>query len=82
MTRVFLLQHLHLLNDDDEDVKTLGIYSTRETALAAVERFRKLPGFCDTPQMADPSLPGVAEGFYIDEFEVDQDSWDEGFVTI
>lgn len=67
MNRVFLLQHLHLLNDDEEDVKTLGVYSSREEALIAVERFRLLPGFSDTPNMANPSLPGPAEGFYIDE---------------
>ena len=81
MNRVFLLQHLHHLNED-EDVKTLGIYSDREEALAAVERFRLLEGFKDTPQIANPSLPGVAEGFYIDEFELNQDSWSEGYVAV
>ncbi len=81
MTRVFLLEHVHVLDDDEENVKALGIYSTRESALAAVERFRKLPGFCDRPQMADHSLPGPAEGFNIDEYELDQDSWSEGYET-
>ncbi len=81
MSRVFLLQHLHLLNGDEEDVKTLGIYSTRAAGLAAVERFRKLPGFRDVPQIADTSAPGQAEGFYLDEFKLDQDSWPEGYET-
>jgi len=81
MTRVFLLQHLHVLGPDEEDVKALGIYSSREAALAAVERFRKLPGFCDTAQMADHSKPGPAEGFNIDEYEVDLDSWSKGYET-
>lgn len=81
MNRVFLLQHLHLLNDDEEDVKTLGIYSSRGEALAAVERLRLMPGFVGIPNMADPSLPESSEGFYIDEYELNQDSWAEGFVT-
>jgi hypothetical protein len=81
MTRVFFLEHLHVLGEDEEDVKALGIYSTREAALAAVERFRKLPGFSDTPQMADHSKPGPAEGFNIDEYELDQDNWSEGYET-
>jgi hypothetical protein len=82
MTRVFFLEHLHMLGDGEESVKALGIYSSREAALAAVERFRKLPGFCDIPQMADHSKPGPAEGFNIDEYEVDQDNWPEGYETL
>jgi hypothetical protein len=82
MSRVHLLQHLHILNGDEEDVKTLGIYSTRGAALAAIERFRVLPGFKDCPQLADTSAPGVAEGFYIDEYELDQDSWSAGYDTL
>jgi homoserine kinase type II len=82
MSRVFLLQHLHLLNGDEEDVKTLGVYSSREEALAAVKRFRLLPGFSDMPDMANPSLPGPAEGFSIDEYELNQDSWADGYSTV
>ncbi|MDR7153192.1 hypothetical protein J2W49_005172 [Hydrogenophaga palleronii] len=82
MTRiVFLLQHLHLVNGDEENVKTLGVFASRDSALAAVDRFRKLPGFRDAPQLANASAPGVSEGFYLDEFELDQDSWSEGYVT-
>jgi hypothetical protein len=82
MNRVFVIQHLHLMNGDEEDVKLLGVYSSRDEAVAAIERFRHLPGFKDIPNMADPSLPGSAEGFYIDEFELNQDSWSEGYVTV
>ena len=80
MSRVFVLQHLHLLNQDEEDVKLLGVYSSHAMACAAVERFRLLPGFREIPNMANPSLPGLAEGFSIDEYELDQDSWTEGFI--
>ena len=82
MTRAFLLQHLHLVDGVNEDVKTLGIYSSRESAEKAVARFRNLPGFRDVPQIADPSAFGAAEGFYIDEFELDQDSWASGYDTV
>jgi hypothetical protein len=82
MARVFLLEHLHILNDDEESVKTLGIYSTREAAVAAVDRFRLLPGFRDSPYFADHKLPGPAEGFNIDEYELDQDNWADGYVTV
>jgi hypothetical protein len=78
---VFLLQHLHRLPGGEDDVKTLGIYSSRTSAMSAVDRFRKMPGFRDTPQMADTSSPGLAEGFYLDESELDQDSWSEGYET-
>ena len=81
MKKAFLLQHLHLVDGGDEDVKTLGIYSSRESAEKAVVRFRGLPGFRDVPQMADPSAIGAGEGFYIDEFELDQDSWASGYQT-
>ncbi|MDR7304896.1 hypothetical protein [Rhodoferax saidenbachensis] len=82
MNRVFVLQHLHLLNGDEEDVKMLGVYSTRESALAAIERFRKLPGFREQPQMACSRATGASEGFHLDEHELDQDSWSEGFETV
>ena len=82
MNRVFVIQHLHLIKGEEEDVKLLGVYSSHDEAVAAVERFRQLPGFKDIPNMANPSLPGPAEGFYIDEFELNQDCWSEGYVTV
>jgi hypothetical protein len=83
MKRVFVLQHLHIINGDEEDVKMLGVYSSREEGLAAIERFRRLPGFRDTPQMAvHTDAPGNPEGFYLGEYELDQDSWDEGYETL
>jgi hypothetical protein len=67
--RVFLLQHVHSVNDDD-DIKTLGIYSSEALALEAVERFRMLPGFAATP-----------DGFSVDAFEIDQDHWTSGYIS-
>lgn len=57
LSRVLLLQHLHLLNDEEEDVKTLSIYSNREAALAAVQRFSVLPGFKISPRWQIPVNP-------------------------
>jgi hypothetical protein len=68
---VFLVQHVHVLEDREEDVKTIGIYSTREAAERAVERLKLQPGFRDTP-----------EGFTIDMYRLDQDHWEEGYVTL
>lgn len=67
---VFSLEHVHVFDDESEDVKLVGIYSTKEKAQAALERVANQPGFCDFP-----------DGFSIGEIVVDQDHWLEGFVT-
>jgi hypothetical protein len=70
MTHVYIVQHVHETDDGAEDVKLIGVYSSRETAEAATSRLSKEPGFRD-----DPS------GFHIDEYQVDRDHWAEGFST-
>lgn len=70
MKSVFVLQHVHSQQDDVEDVKFIGVYSSRENAEAAVARLRRLPGFSDAP-----------DGFHIDEYHIDQDQWIEGYVV-
>lgn len=71
MASVFVLQHVHTREDDVDDVKFIGVYSSREEAQAAVTRLGCLPGFADTP-----------DGFHIDEYRVDQDHWVEGYVAV
>lgn len=71
MASVFVLQHVHVLDDGNEDVKFIGVYSSRETAEGAVARLSRLPGFSDAP-----------DGFHVDEYRVDQDHWVEGYVTV
>ena len=68
---VFLVEHVHTLQDGEENVKAIGIYSTRQAAEEAVRRSRLLPGFRDAP-----------EGFTIDLYLLDQDGWAEGYVTV
>jgi len=81
-TKVFLLQHLNTLPDGSEDSKIIGIYSSRATAAAAIERLRDQPGFSSSPSLIDPTADEEVDGFYIDEYAVDKDNWPEGFVTV
>ncbi len=71
MGSVFVLQHVHAREDGVEDVKLIGVYSSRESAQAAVARLGRLPGFADAPN-----------GFHVDEYRVDQDQWAEGYVAV
>jgi hypothetical protein len=71
MQTVFLVHHVHELGDGREDVKLIGVFSTEERALAALERLKLQPGFRE-------SVPG----FHVERWTVDQVTWTEGFVTI
>jgi hypothetical protein len=70
MASVFVLQHVHVRDDDAEDAKFIGVYSSREKADAAVARLGRQPGFSEAP-----------DGFHVDEYRVDQDHWVEGCVV-
>ena len=71
MARVYVLQHLHAVDDEAEDVKLIGVYSSRENAQAAITRLVMVPGFSESPA-----------GFHIDEYQVDKDQWVEGYSTL
>jgi hypothetical protein len=71
MASVFVVQHVHERQDSDEEVKFIGVYSSREKAAVAVARLRRQPGFSDTP-----------DGFHVEEYRLDQDHWAEGYVTV
>lgn len=81
MTTVFVLQHVHLHPDGEEDVKLIGVYRTHEAACTAIERLIVQPGFCDHPRLLDPLVDDGKSGFTLDEYELDKDNWSEGFVT-
>lgn len=70
MASVYIVQHVHSRDDGAEDVKFIGVYSTREKAEAATARLCCQPGFSDAP-----------DGFHIDEYRVDHDQWVEGYVV-
>jgi hypothetical protein len=68
---VYVLQHVHALDDGTEDIKFIGVYSSRENAQSAIERLAKAPGFSEAPT-----------GFHVDEYQVDKDQWVEGYSTL
>ena len=70
MASVFVLQHVHVREGGVEDVKFIGVYSSRANADAAMARLGRLPGFSEAP-----------DGFHADEYRVDQDHWVEGYVV-
>ncbi len=68
---VFLVHHVHEIDEDSEDVKLIGVYSTEDGAQAAIARLSMQPGFRET-----------SSGFQIDRYTIDRDQWSEGFVTV
>ena len=65
---VYVLQHVHSKENDVDDMKFIGVYSSREKALAAIKRLGRAPGFSE-----------AANGFQVDEHQVDKDNWVEGY---
>ena len=57
--------------EDGDDLKILGAYSTEQRAQDRLLRARDLPGFRDEPDC-----------FLIDRYGLDEDLWTEGFVTM
>jgi len=51
MKSVFVVQHMNVLPDGQEDVKFIGAYRSSESAHAAIERLKTQPGFCDHPRL-------------------------------
>ena len=79
--KVYKLEHVHVLYDDVEDTKFLGIFSTKEKAEDAMQILAKQPGFKDFPKLIGGD--DIEEGFYITEEVVDEISgWKEGFTTV
>jgi len=56
--------------EDGDDPKILGIFSSQERAAARIELARGEPGFRDEPDC-----------FLVDEHTLDEDLWTGGFVT-
>jgi hypothetical protein len=66
----FLLQHVYEDAEGGEDIKVIGIYSSRQSAESAKVRLSRKPGF-------EQSMGG----FHVDEYILDQDNWAEGFLV-
>jgi len=70
MEKVFVVTHVHKLQNGEEDFKFVGVYATDADAEEAVLRARKRPGFSGSPN-----------NFSVDAYVIGQDHWVEGFVT-
>ena len=86
MKKIYLLQHSYTQTNlscdcsDDERVKIIGIYSSRAEAESAAKKAGTLPGFKKHPALIDYASDDENEnGFYIDEIEINKDSWTDGF---
>ena len=76
MSLVYVLTHaFEMKTSRDEELeewaKMIGVYTSEDEARKAVERLKTKPGFCDHPN-----------GFIIDPYELNQDGWQDGFITI
>ncbi len=69
--KVFVVEHVHEFEDGSEDAKLIGVYSTEQLARDAVARLSPQRGFRDSPQ-----------NFHVDAYDLDEDHWTEGFVTV
>jgi hypothetical protein len=67
--KVFLLQHVREEDAENEDIKTIGIYSTRANAIIAKRSLLNKPG-----------SRRQKNGFYINGYSLDQTFWIGGFV--
>ena len=68
--KVFLLDHVHETEFDKEDVKFIGVYSSKKSAKEAIARLSTKPGF-----------KKYIKGFQISCYELDKVRWTEEFVT-
>lgn len=67
---VFLVQHSYEIGEFEE-TKIIGIYSTREKAEIVIEQYKCIQGFKDYP-----------DRFYVSEYKIDKNHWEDGFVTL
>jgi len=75
-TSVFILHHVYeyTLEDGgyDEEVKLLGVFSTKGKGKKAIDFYKTLEGFKDHPE----------ECFHLEAFELDKNSsWTGGFAA-
>jgi len=73
MKIAYVLQHSYEVGQDGafDEVKFIGVYSSRQKAEQVIQRYIVLPGFRDYP----------IDCFHISEYEIDKDQWTEGFTT-
>ena len=65
---VYIVQHENPVN---EDVKLIGVFSSRRNANLAVEELKEKSGFSES-----------ADAFFVDRYELNKIFWTHGFVTV
>jgi RimJ/RimL family protein N-acetyltransferase len=68
---VYILWHTHVLSEDRDDSKLIGVYASEEAAKQAQVRVGGQPGFQQHP-----------EGFEVVGYELGKDHWEEGYATM
>lgn len=81
METVFVLWHVHVFDDGSDNAKLLGVYRSRAAAVMAVNRLKGQPGFIDQSGISDDES-GCEAGFHINEYALDKDHWEDGFITV
>ncbi|MBA3520163.1 MAG: hypothetical protein H0T75_21570 [Rhizobiales bacterium] len=71
MTDVWIIHHVRELEEENDDVLLIGIYSSFQKAEAAVSKLKAAPGFREHP-----------EEFQIEKYTLDEAHWNEGFITV
>jgi hypothetical protein len=67
LAAVFVVHHEYQRDDDRDETKLIGVYSTEAKAKSAIERLRVLPGFSECP-----------DSFTVDCYPIDAEHWIEG----
>jgi hypothetical protein len=70
MKFVYTVDHVYEVNDTEE-VKFIGVFSSRKVAQEAINQLRDKPGFRDHPKKA----------FLIGRVKIDRIGWTEGFCS-
>lgn len=72
MGTVYILQHSYEVGavGQFDEIKMIGVYSSREKAEKTIARYKMLLGFKDYPISC----------FYISKYEIDKDHWTDGFI--
>lgn len=78
MTHVYLPYHLHGLPSGNQQVLFIGAYASRPSALRAVKRLAKLPGFRKNPKLRDHKVDH-GDGFNLNRIRLGDENWHEGF---
>jgi homoserine kinase type II len=68
ISEVFLVHHIRQLQDDVDEVKFVGVFSTQEYAQSAVNKLKDQVGFRD-----------FVDGFSIEAHKLNRIGWSEGF---